>query len=65
MYDDVRLVDRMVKSNVILSLFLLFSLLFYFLMFSHFILTATFLITDLHFLIFQPAVEDWKAEYIF
>ena len=57
MYDGQRLVEKILKSDVTASLFS-----FYF----FFLYDNLFLITCLHlFSLFQPAVEDWKAEYMF
>ena len=57
LYDGQRLVEKILKSDVTASLF----------SFHFFVLyDDLFLITFLHlFSFFQPAVEDWKAEYMF
>ena len=58
LYHCQRLVEKILKSDVTASLF----------SFHFFVLYDNlFLITGLHFFFFffQPAVEDWKAKYMF
>ena len=70
LYDGQRLVEKIIKSDVTPSLFSSFSCYFFLIILPfHFLFfMTTFLFNHcLHFLnfLFQPAVEDWKAEYMF
>ena len=57
LYDGQRLVEKILKSDVTASLFSFYFFVLY---------DNLFLITCLHlFSFFQPAAEDWKAEYMF
>ena len=71
LYDGQRLVEKIIKTDVTPSLFSSFSC--YFFYYFNFFFTFLFLMTTFYLItvciffnfLSQPAVEDWKAEYIF